>query len=578
MAFTVPGYRVGQLLGYGSHAEVWSATAAGSGEPVALKRIVLDTVPAEQAGRIARAARIEAALLAALEHPSLIRLREFLATNTAVVLVLDLAEGGSLAELLRRRDRLTPAEIAATFSPVAAALAHAHDEGVLHGDLSAANILFTAAGQPMLADLGMARLLGSLAQGLGTPAYLDPVVAAGGAAGAASDVFSLAAVALHCVSGAGPWQPVGSSGLDSAAAALARAATGVIDGLPGRLGGCPAEMAAVLSRALNPEPHRRGTAAEFALDLRASVQPAPVVLASGRIQPKIGRHSVDRAAASDSDGSGSGAGISNGSGLPNGSGQPAFGRALLAGNGMADSTGGFLIPADLTHVSRPRVRPAVAQPSDRWHRISARIAALRQGGGLGRPEARPADRSARLGGSAARVVLALTGAGILTGLLLAWWLRGGGAAPPITAKPPLAGTGAQSTAGRLSSAVDPLLALRTLADRRAAAFALRRPELLASVYQSAALLSQDVSQLANRVPDGCGLTGLHTSYREVTSTAADGGFDLRVTASQPAAALVCRGQLRGRSEPAGPVRLGLRLVRAGAEYRIASEQELLDGR
>ena len=56
MTFTVPGYQVDQLIGYGSHAEVWSATVASTGERVALKRIALDSAPAE-ASRIARSAR-----------------------------------------------------------------------------------------------------------------------------------------------------------------------------------------------------------------------------------------------------------------------------------------------------------------------------------------------------------------------------------------------------------------------------------------------------------------------------------------------------------------------------------------
>ena len=63
---------------------------------------------------------------------------------------------------------------------------------------------------------------------IGTPAYLDPVVAAGGAAGAASDVFALGAVALHALTGAGPWQRPGEPAA-SAEQVLAVAATGQID-------------------------------------------------------------------------------------------------------------------------------------------------------------------------------------------------------------------------------------------------------------------------------------------------------------------------------------------------------------
>src|SRR6185312_14703382 len=103
------------------------------------------------------AGRAEAALLAALDHPNLIALRACLPLDTGLVLVLELAEAGTLAALLARRRRLTPPEVVAAISPIAAALAHAHDAGLLHGDVSAANILFSRAGRPKLADLGVAR-------------------------------------------------------------------------------------------------------------------------------------------------------------------------------------------------------------------------------------------------------------------------------------------------------------------------------------------------------------------------------------------------------------------------------------
>ena len=590
MAFIVPGYHVDQLIGYGSHAEVWSGRAAGTDEPVALKRIVLPVHAAPgEAAELVTAARTEAALLTALEHPSLIALRDYVRTPAAVVLVMELAEGGSLAQLLRRRDRLSPAEVAAALSPVAAALACAHARGVAHGDVSAANILFTAVGQPKLADLGVARMLIGHAgphRALGTPAYLDPVVAAGGAAGPASDVFSLAAVALQCVTGAGPWHSGDPADL---AAVLARAAAGVIHDLPGKLAGCPDAMAAVLSRALDLQPHRRGSAADFALGLRASVPASPVVLTAGRIMPTgpllpgVGRHSVERHA-------------------------PA-GRAV--------------VPADLTHVARLRVRAEPAEPAPgrrglrglaaRLHaRLAARLAARR-------PAARPrAVLVAVLVGIAVLALVTVGGQGWPTlaagqrtaavprvhqpapsgPLDRAWDADGRRAAPgpaapaertydagsaARTAQPGWVAAAATSTAARTAQpgrqvaaargtdAPDPGAVLRRLADRRAEAFALNRPDLLAGVYRSPGLLAQDLRQLSARVPAGCGLAGLRTRYRDVTVTAAGHRrLDVRVIASQPPASLVCSGTVRGRTRPAAPTRLALRLVRVGTDFRIAS--------
>ena len=554
MAFTVPGYRVDQLIGYGSHAEVWSGRTGDTGEPVALKRIIL---PAngdhDRAAGLVRSARAEAALLTALQHPSLIRLRQYVQTPAAAVLVMELAEGGSLAQLLRRRDRLSPAEVAAALSPIAAALAYAHSEGVLHGDVSAANILFSATGQPKLADLGVARMLIGHAgadRSLGTPAYLDPVVAAGGAAGAASDVFSLAAVALQCVTGAGPWHSADPTDLR---AVLTRAATGVIDDLPGKLSGCPEAMAAVLGRALDPEPHRRGSAAEFALDLGASVPSAPVVLAAGRIPPGAAGRSGER----------------------------------------DDPPGLDAVPADLTHVARLQVRATPVEPPSGRRRVRwpvGRTAPRMPAAGL------VAVLSIAILGLAALAALAVAaarhrGTTVAAGSRTApapapsSQLAGGSVAvesrPAVPGRPAVRPDGpgaadrrsASAEAGDTADAVDPAAVLRTLADRRAEAFAHNRPDLLAAVYQSPALLAQDVRQLGARVPAGCGLTGLRTSYQDVTVIrAGPQRLELRVTASQPPASLVCAGAVRGQTEPAGSTRLALRLVRVAGEFRIASQR------
>ena len=115
--------------------------------------------------------------------------------------------------------------------------------------------------------------------------------------------------------------------------------------------------------------------------------------------------------------------------------------------------------------------------------------------------------------------------------------------------------------------------LRQLAGRRSAAFALNRPDLLIGVYQSAALLAQDLDLLRSRVPAGCALSGLRTDYRQVRVTSSGTGrLELQATASQPPATLVCGATVRSRTLPAAPQRLALSLVRVGQEFRIASQR------
>ena len=227
MAWKVPGYVVEDLLGFGGSSEVWRGRVAGTGEPVALKRIPVDDAGAAQA------ARAEAALLSTLDHPNLVHLHELVPSADAIVLVLDLAAGGSLAELLRQRGRLTPGEVITALAPIGAALAYAHSEGVVHGDVSASNVLFTDIGLPLLADLGVARVIGDERPIHATPAYIDPGVASGFAPGPPSDVFSLAAVAVHALTGAPLWPG------NTPAQMIEQAAAGELGEARRALGRCP---------------------------------------------------------------------------------------------------------------------------------------------------------------------------------------------------------------------------------------------------------------------------------------------------------------------------------------------------
>jgi serine/threonine protein kinase len=264
----VPGYRLEELLGRGGSGEVWRAVPRSGGPAVAVKLLV--------AGDAERQAR-EAALLGELDHPHLVRLHEVVheprrGGQPRVALVLDLLAGGSLAALLARRGRLRPGEVVTALAPVAAALAHAHERGVVHGDLSPGNVVFTAEGRPVLTDLGVARVLGEEAAREVTPAYVDPSVARGGAPGPASDVFGVAAAAFHALTGVAPWTAA------TPADTLRVAAEGVLPDLAELAPGAPPDLRAVIGRGLSADSHDRGSAAAFALDLRHACRPEPVRL------------------------------------------------------------------------------------------------------------------------------------------------------------------------------------------------------------------------------------------------------------------------------------------------------------
>jgi hypothetical protein len=279
----VPGYVLEELLGRGGSGQVWRARPRAGGPPVAVK-VLLRGDPERQ--------EREAVLLGELDHPHLVRLHEVVrsqprAAPAQVALVLDLLAGGSLADLLARRGRLRPGEVVTTVAPVAAALAHAHERGIVHGDLSPGNVVFTAEGRPVLTDLGTARLVGDTARAEVTPPYVDPVVAAGGAPGPASDVFGVAAAAFHALTGIAPWNAA------DAPSTLIVAATGELPDLALLAPEAPAELVRVVQRGLSAEPHLRGSAAAFALDLRHSCRPEPVQLpVAGVPDAELGRPGV----------------------------------------------------------------------------------------------------------------------------------------------------------------------------------------------------------------------------------------------------------------------------------------------
>jgi hypothetical protein len=261
--WALPGYDVQSLIGYGATGEVWRARELATGDLVALKRLREDADPAA-----VQALRREAVLLRSLDTPYVVRLRDVVDD----VLVLDLAAGGSLAALLTRRGTLDPGEVVTVAGPLAQALAAAHARGLVHGDVSPANVLFTAAGMPLLSDLGIARIAGDRSAVDGTAEYVDPAVAAGGRPDAAADVWALAAVCHHMLAGAPPHDGGSVSEVLDAARSSARAPLGLLAPT------APRPLVAAVEQALQADPSARPDAAAFAAAVRRAHAAAPVRL------------------------------------------------------------------------------------------------------------------------------------------------------------------------------------------------------------------------------------------------------------------------------------------------------------
>lgn len=271
----IGGYRTERLLGGGAAGTVWRATAP-DGSLVALK---VFGGPYQQA---LEAAKREAALAAQVNHPHLARIRDLVCDTDQIALAIDLASGGSLAGLLASRGRLTPPEVLTALIPIAAALATAHERGVVHGDLSPANIVFDAAGRPLLTDLGAARVAVECGLAVAaTPGYVAPEVARGATPDPAADVFALGAVALHCLSGRPAWNA------DDLRDVVIQATVGQWPDPADEDG--PAGLVAVIRSALCDTPKSRPGAAALMVDLSRSGTPEPIRLTDPSADPSAGQ-------------------------------------------------------------------------------------------------------------------------------------------------------------------------------------------------------------------------------------------------------------------------------------------------
>ena len=181
-------YEIRAPLGRGGMGEVVEAVDRRLARTVAIK--VLHPELADDERFLARFRR-EAATAARLSHVGIVSVHDIGEHAGRTFIVMELVAGRTLADLGSGAD---DAEVARIGAAAARALAHAHDRGVVHRDVSPANIMVTADGAVKVLDFGIARGPSATAASRGTVAYVAPEVLRGETADARADVYSLGMV------------------------------------------------------------------------------------------------------------------------------------------------------------------------------------------------------------------------------------------------------------------------------------------------------------------------------------------------------------------------------------------------
>jgi serine/threonine protein kinase len=260
-------YRAVRRIDAGGMGEIWEADDTLLGRRVAIK-----VLAEELAGdRVAvRRFRREARATAKLDHPNVIRVFDFV-DGEVPFLVLELLEGQTLADRLRRDGALPPAEAARIAAAVADGLDVAHRAGIIHRDIKPSNIMLTAGGGVKVMDFGIAAAWEAHSttgqQLLATASYAAPERITGGRATPAGDLYSLGVVLYEMLTGRPPFL---ADNAEQLLRAHLEAAPRPVRAL---VFWVPPGIAAACEAALAKDPARRpASAAALAAQLRAAAQ------------------------------------------------------------------------------------------------------------------------------------------------------------------------------------------------------------------------------------------------------------------------------------------------------------------
>lgn len=212
-------YELQQQIGKGNVGEVWKARDLSTRQDVAIKILHSDF---QSDSHFMERFTHTGPLIAALEHPNIVRVHEVnisrssQTNETTAYIAMDYIEHTTLAQYIhtttQRGQMPSVADITYLFSSIGAAVDYAHQHGLVCGTLKPGNILLNqqrttsyAAGEPMLTDIGIAQVLGSIANA-GSPLYISPEQASGYPVTNSSDMYALGIILYEICTGVPPFR------------------------------------------------------------------------------------------------------------------------------------------------------------------------------------------------------------------------------------------------------------------------------------------------------------------------------------------------------------------------------------
>ncbi|KAH3723382.1 MAP3K epsilon protein kinase 1 [Pelomyxa schiedti] len=205
---TLGNYQLGQVIGRGACGVVYKAVDVRTGEFVAIKQF-------RAAHEASLSAEKEVSILNKLSHPNIIRVLATVVDDEWLNMVLEYADGGSLAGILDKFGPLPESLTAMYTDQILSGLDYLHSQFVLHRDIKGANILISADGTAKITDFGVS----TFAQAskrltvVGTPYWMSPETIQLSGQSEASDIWSVGATIIELLSGFPPYyefSPVGA--------------------------------------------------------------------------------------------------------------------------------------------------------------------------------------------------------------------------------------------------------------------------------------------------------------------------------------------------------------------------------